>query len=138
MRDLETISTAITAAETAILYFLHLHTNNAYQTVNRIIDVFPPHQQQQVRIQLANTLIGVVSEASPRSDKRTNPGIRNINNYTSNKNLIREGKHIKYFLLYKPERRIWYADNGKFPTACSNEKGYINLNMVRIYEKRTP
>ena len=62
MRDLETISTAITAAETGHLVLSTLHTNGAPQTVDRIIDVFPPHQQQQVRIQLANTLLGVVSQ----------------------------------------------------------------------------
>ncbi len=56
MRDLETISTALMAAETGHLVIATLHTPDAVQTVDRIIDVFPPHQQQQVRIQLANTL----------------------------------------------------------------------------------
>ena len=54
MRDLETISTAITAAETGHLVFSTLHTIGAASTVDRIIDVFPPHQQQQIRFQLAN------------------------------------------------------------------------------------
>ncbi|MBN1901150.1 type IV pilus twitching motility protein PilT [Candidatus Sumerlaeota bacterium] len=62
MRDLETISTALTAAETGHLVFSTLHTPDVIQTVDRVIDVFPPHQQQQVRIQLANTLEGVVSQ----------------------------------------------------------------------------
>ncbi len=62
MRDLETISTAITAAETGHLVFATLHTNNAPQSVERIIDVFPPEQQEQVRVQLSNTLQGVVSQ----------------------------------------------------------------------------
>ncbi len=62
MRDLETISTALTAAETGHLVLATLHTPDAPQTVERIIDVFPPHQQQQVRLQLANCLQGVVSQ----------------------------------------------------------------------------
>ena len=62
MRDLETISTAITAAETGHLVFGTLHTSSAPTTIDRIIDVFPPHQQGQVRIQLANVLQGIISQ----------------------------------------------------------------------------
>lgn len=62
LRDLETISVALTAAETGHLVFATLHTQNASQTVDRIIDVFPPHQQGQVRAQLAATLQGVVCQ----------------------------------------------------------------------------
>lgn len=62
MRDLETISTAITAAETGHLVFATLHTSSAPTTIDRIIDVFPPHQQGQIRIQLANVLQGIVSQ----------------------------------------------------------------------------
>lgn len=62
MRDLETISTALTAAETGHLVISTLHTQSASQTVNRIIDVFPGHQQNQVRLQLANTLQGVLCQ----------------------------------------------------------------------------
>jgi twitching motility protein PilT len=62
MRDLETISTAITAAETGHLVFATLHTQDAPQTVDRIIDVFPSHQQQQIRVQLAAALQGVVTQ----------------------------------------------------------------------------
>lgn len=93
MRDLETMETALTVAETGHLVFTTLHTNSAAQTVDRIIDVFPPHQQQQVRLQLANVLTGIVSQRLlPRvSGQRivaceiliANPAIRN---------LIREGK----------------------------------------------
>jgi len=69
MRDLETISTAITAAETGHLVLATIHTPDAAQTVDRIIDVFPPYQQQQVKIQLADALQGVVSQQLlPRSD----------------------------------------------------------------------
>ena len=94
MRDLETISTAITAAETGHLVFATLHTQDAPQTINRIIDVFPPHQQQQVRVQLATTLQGVVTQQLLQTADGqgrvvatevlvTTPAIRN---------LIREGK----------------------------------------------
>ena len=62
MRDLETISTAITAAETGHLVMATLHTSSAPTTIDRIIDVFPPHQQGQIRIQLANVLQGIVSQ----------------------------------------------------------------------------
>ena len=62
MRDLETISTAITAAETGHLVFGTLHTSSAPTTIDRIIDVFPPHQQNQIRSQLANVLQGIISQ----------------------------------------------------------------------------
>jgi twitching motility protein PilT len=62
MRDLETISTALTAAETGHLVLATLHTPDAPQTIERIIDVFPPHQQQQVKLQLADCLQAVVSQ----------------------------------------------------------------------------
>jgi twitching motility protein PilT len=62
MRDLETISLALTAAETGHLVFATLHTNSAVETIDRIIDVFPAHQQTQIRTQLAETLKAVVSQ----------------------------------------------------------------------------
>lgn len=62
MRDLETISAAITIAETGHLVFATLHTNSAAQSIDRMIDVFPPHQQPQVRAQLANILMGICSQ----------------------------------------------------------------------------
>ena len=77
MRDLETIATAITAAETGHLVFATLHTQDAPQTIDRIIDVFPPHQQQQVRVQLATTLQGVVTQQLvPTADGRGPRGRR--------------------------------------------------------------
>lgn len=62
MRDLETISTTITAAETGHLVFATLHTNSASQTIHRVVDVFPGDQQNQIRFQLASTLLGIVSQ----------------------------------------------------------------------------
>lgn len=72
MRDLETISTAITAAETGHLVFATLHTSDAVQTIDRVIDVFPTGQQRQIRIQLASVLQGVVSQRLIR--KKDNQG----------------------------------------------------------------
>ncbi|MBI3998010.1 MAG: type IV pilus twitching motility protein PilT [Armatimonadetes bacterium] len=62
MRDLETIAQAITAAETGHLVLSTLHTNSAAQTITRVVDVFPPHQQEQIRTQLAEALLGVVAQ----------------------------------------------------------------------------
>jgi len=71
MRDLETIQTALTAAETGHLVLATLHTPDAPQTVDRIVDVFPPYQQQQVKIQLASCIQGIVSQQLlPRADGR--------------------------------------------------------------------
>jgi twitching motility protein PilT len=71
MRDLETIEAALVVAETGHLVFSTLHTNSAVQTINRIIDVFPPHQQAQVRAQLSLVLHGVISQQLvPRRDGR--------------------------------------------------------------------
>ena len=63
MRDLETIEAALTTAETGHLCFATLHTNSAVQTINRIIDVFPPHQQSQIRAQLSFVLEGIVCQS---------------------------------------------------------------------------
>ena len=75
MRDLETISTALTAAETGHLVFATLHTQDAPQSIDRIIDVFPAHQQQQIRVQLASALQGIV-HAAARADGRRHRAAR--------------------------------------------------------------
>jgi twitching motility protein PilT len=62
MRDLETASLAITAAETGHLVFSTLHTNNTYQAVNRIIDMFPPYHQEQIRTQLSTSLVAIIAQ----------------------------------------------------------------------------
>src|SRR6266566_2602744 len=102
MRDLETISTALTAAETGHLVFATLHTQDAPQSIDRVIDVFPAHQQQQIRVQLAAALQGIVTQQLvAKADGRgraiacevmvATPAIRN---------LIREGKtHQIYSML---------------------------------------
>ncbi len=94
MRDLETISTAITAAETGHLILATLHTQDAPQSVERMIDVFPSHQQRQVRVQLANSLQAVVSQQLlPRADGKGRVAAVEVMVATSAiRNLIREGK----------------------------------------------
>ncbi len=94
MRDLETISAAITAAETGHLVLATLHTTGGPATVDRIIDVFPPHQQQQVRMQLSTTLQGVLSQTLLRStDGKTRVMAMEVMLGTpAICNLIREGK----------------------------------------------
>ena len=93
MRDLETISAALTIAETGQLVFGTLHTSGASQTIDRIIDVFPPHQQNQVRAQLSTTLRGVVSQVLlPHSSGRGRIAAREVMVITPGiANMIREG-----------------------------------------------
>jgi twitching motility protein PilT len=94
MRDLETISLAITAAETGHLVFGTLHTNSAIKTVDRVIDVFPEAQQTQIRVMLSESLRGVVAQALlPRPDRQGRvPVVEILVNLPSVANLIREGK----------------------------------------------
>src|SRR6202012_2689948 len=94
MRDLETISVALTAAETGHLVFATLHTQDAAQTIDRIIDVFPPHQQGQVRSQLAATLQGVVCQTLVKkaSGKGRVVATEVLIATPAVANLIREGK----------------------------------------------
>lgn len=108
MRDFETIEVAITAAETGHLVFSTLHTIGAVNTVDRIIDVFPPHQQQQIRVQLSAVLEGVISQQLiPTADGSSraaafevmlpNPAIRS---------LIREGKNHQITSFIQTNRKM--------------------------------
>jgi twitching motility protein PilT len=93
MRDLETISTTITLAETGHLVLATLHTYSASQTIDRIIDIFPPHQQNQVRMQLSMTLAGVISQRLLPRIKGGRIAAREILiNTPPVSNLIRENK----------------------------------------------
>ncbi len=107
MRDFETMSVAITAAETGHLILSTLHTSSAADTVDRVIDVFPPHQQQQVRIQFSNVLTAVVcQQLIPKADGSgrvaafevllANPAVRN---------LIREGKSHQLLSVIQTNRK---------------------------------
>ncbi len=93
MRDYETISSAVTAAETGHLVFSTLHTNNAAQTVDRIIDMFPAEQQGQVRVQLAGSLAGIFSQRLiPRISGGLIPAYELLINNNAVSTLIREGR----------------------------------------------
>ena len=94
MRDVETISLAITAAETGHLVFATLHTNNAAESVDRMIDVFPPGQQEQIRVQLSNNIIAIISQQllARASGKGRIPANEIMIASPAIRNLIREGK----------------------------------------------
>jgi twitching motility protein PilT len=94
MRDLETIQIALTAAETGHLVFGTLHTQDAPQTIDRVIDVFPPHQQEQIRVQLAGALQGVVCQnlLKTADGKGRTVGVEILTATPGVRNLIREGK----------------------------------------------
>ena len=115
MRDLETISTALTAAETGHLVFATLHTQDTAQTIDRIIDVFPAHQQGQVRVQLSVALQGIMTQQLlPNADGSgrvvarevlvPNPAVRN---------LIREGKTHQIYSVLQTGSSVGHADDGR-------------------------
>lgn len=108
MRDLETISTAITAAETGHLVFSTLHTIGAAATIDRAIDVFPPNQQQQIRIQLATVLEAVISQALiPLSGGKGRAAAFEVMLGTpAIKNLIREGKTFQIPSMMQTSKKL--------------------------------
>ena len=108
MRDLETISIAITAAETGHLVFSTLHTIGAASTIDRIIDVFPPHQQQQIRVQLAMVLEAVISQQLlPTVDKSRRVGAFEVMLMTTAiKNLIRENKVFQIDSMIQTSKKL--------------------------------
>lgn len=108
MRDFETISVAITAAETGHLVLSTLHTIGAASTVDRIIDVFPPHQQQQIRVQLANVLEAVISQQLlPTSDGKSRVAAFEVMHANhAVRNLIREGKSHQLTSVMQTNRKL--------------------------------
>ena len=108
MRDFETISVAITAAETGHLVLSTLHTIGAASTVDRVIDVFPPHQQQQIRVQLSNTLEAVVSQQLiPTADgKHRVAAFEVMHANHAVRNLIREGKSHQLASVMQTNRKL--------------------------------
>jgi len=113
MRDLETMSAAVTAAETGHLVFSTLHTNSAAQTIDRIIDSFPSAQQGQIREQLANTLVGIISQRLvPQIEGGRIPACEVMFNTSATRNLIRERKTYQIDLVIETSR----------------EQGMISLN----------
>jgi len=113
MRDPETISTTVTAAETGHLVFATLHTNNAAQTIDRIIDSFPASQQSQIRAQLASSLFGIISQRLiPRIDGGRIPAMEVLIANAAVRNLIREDKVHQLDLVIE----------------TSSDEGMISLN----------
>lgn len=108
MRDFETISVAITAAETGHLVLSTLHTIGAASTVDRIIDVFPPHQQQQIRVQLANVLEAVISQQliPTINGKGRVAAFEVMHANHAVRNLIREGKSHQLASVMQTNRKI--------------------------------
>lgn len=117
MRDAETMATAVTAAETGHLIFSSLHTNNAAQTIDRIIDTFPQGQQSQIRAQLAATLIGIVSQRLlPRISGGLIPAVEVMIATPAVRNLIRENKTHEIDIVVE----------------TSSEEGMISLNRALV------
>ncbi len=94
MRDFDTIATALTAAETGHLVFATLHTNSASQSIDRIVDVFPPYQQEQIKLQLSSVILAIFSQQLlPRADKKGLAlAVEVLTATPAVRNLIREGK----------------------------------------------
>jgi twitching motility protein PilT len=125
MRDLETIAAALTLAETGHLVLSTLHTQDAAQTVDRIIDVFPPYQQEQIRVMLAATLKGVVSQVLlPRADGQGRVAAREVLVVTpAISALIREGKtHQMYTAI----------QTGGNLGMCTMEKALVELYQAGL------
>jgi twitching motility protein PilT len=101
MRDLDTIATALTAAETGHLVFATLHTQDAPQSIDRIIDVFPSHQQQQIRVQLAASLQGVCTQQLLRTADGSSRAVASevLVATPAVRNLIREGKIYQIYSM---------------------------------------
>jgi len=138
MRDLETISIALTAAETGHLVFSTLHTTGAAKTIDRVIDVFPTDQQEQVRVQLSTVLISVISQLLiPRDDIKgrnavfeimiTNPAIRN---------LIRENKsfQIQSVMQTNKQAGMWTLDSQLLQLF---KKSMISKDTLYLYGQDT-
>ena len=108
MRDFDTISVAITAAETGHLVLSTLHTIGAASTVDRVIDVFPPHQQQQIRVQLSNVLEAVISQQLiPTADERGRVAAFEVMHANhAVRNLIREGKSHQLVSVMQTNRKL--------------------------------
>jgi twitching motility protein PilT len=132
MRDLETIHLAITAAETGHLVFGTLHTVDAIQTVDRIVDVFPQHQQQQIRMQLSVNLLGVISQTLvPRKDNRGRVAAFEVLNCNSAvRNLVRENKtyQISSIIQTGAKQHMQTLDQG---LARLVERGLVDVNVAK-------
>lgn len=107
MRDLETISTAITAAETGHLVFSTLHTNSAADALDRVIDVFPPHQQQQTRVQLSGVIEGIIAQQLlPKEGGGRVAAYEVMLATPAIRNLIREGKSFQIQSMIQTSKKL--------------------------------
>ena len=131
MRDFETISVAITAAETGHLVLSTLHTIGAASTIDRVIDVFPPHQQQQIRVQLSNVLEAVISQQLiPTSDGRGRCAAFEVMHANhAVRNLIREGKSHQLQSIMQTNRKLGMVTMDEALTQLYLE-GKIDKEMV--------
>lgn len=135
MRDLETISTAITAAETGHLIFATLHTNDSAQTVDRIVDTFPSHQQNQIRSQLASVLLGVLSQRLlPRTDGGRVPAVEIMIKNHAVENLIRENKTYQIDTVIETGQKDGMISLDK-SLALLLKQGQITLDSAMTYAK---
>jgi twitching motility protein PilT len=135
LRDLDTISTAMTAAETGHLILATLHTNDSAQTVDRIIDVFPSHQQNQVRSQLASTLLGVLSQRLiPQIGGGRIPALEIMIKNHAVENLIRENKTYQLDSVIETNAREGMISLDK-SLAELVQKGLITADDAFIYCK---
>ncbi len=135
MRDLETISTAITAAETGHLIFATLHTNDSAQTVDRIVDTFPSHQQNQIRSQLASVLLGVLSQRLlPRVDGGRVPAVEIMIKNHAVENLIRENKTYQIDTVIETGQKDGMISLDK-SLALLLKQGQITLDSAMTYAK---
>lgn len=137
LRDLDTISTAMTAAETGHLILATLHTNDTSQTIDRIIDVFPAHQQNQVRSQLASVLLGVVSQRLvPKVGGGRIPAMEIMMNNHAVENLIRENKAYQIDSVIETGLREGMISLDK-SLADLVQRGLVTLDDAMIYAKNT-
>ena len=129
MRDLDTISAALTAAETGHLVITTLHTNNASKTIHRIIDMFPTEQQEQVKSQLASVLIGVLSQKLVQTKDKAGIVLATellINNPAIG-NLIRNDKiHQIFNVMQTSSKEGMYTFENSLSQLASD--GYIEYN----------
>ena len=133
MRDWETMSTAITAAETGHLVLATLHTNSTAQTISRIIDSFPAGQQNQVRSQLAGNLLGVLSQRLiPHIDGGRVPAVEIMTSNSAVKNLIRENKtHQLDLVINTSADEGMISLNNSLADLVKNKK--ITLESAKTY-----
>ncbi len=145
MRDPETISSAVTAAETGHLVLATLHTNTAAQTIDRIIDSFPPHQQNQIRIQLASTVLGILSRRLiPCLKGEVINAVELMIANSAIRNLIREGKTHQIDMIIETgseegmislNRSLADLTNSGMITREHAEAHSLNVNELRLLLK---